>query len=69
MTESGLTATTQDATLASIIDKLEKISGLPVVDQNNQVLGVITRKVRFSCNTALCGALCKLELAQTIQLP
>lgn len=45
MTEAGLKATTGEATVASITAKLDTVSGLPVVDSQNAVLGVITRKV------------------------
>ena len=61
MTESGLTATTQDATLGSIIDKFDRVSGLPVVGQENQVLGVITRKARHhnAHETAIPDSFCR----------
>ena len=45
MTETGLTATTPQASVASIVDKFDRVSGLPVVDGQNLVMGVITRKV------------------------
>jgi CBS domain-containing protein len=46
MTEVGLKATTAEATLESVVPLLENVSGLPVVDEDNKVVGVITRKVR-----------------------
>lgn len=45
MTEVGLKATTADATLESVVPLLDSVSGLPVVDDENKVVGVITRKV------------------------
>lgn len=45
MTEVGLKATTPEASLDSIVPLLENVTGLPVVDGENKVIGVITRKV------------------------
>lgn len=45
MTETGLKATGDEAMLNSILDSFDRVSGLPVVDSENKVLGVITRKV------------------------
>jgi predicted transcriptional regulator len=45
MTEIGLKATTPEATLESIVPLLDNVTGLPVVDEDNKVVGVITRKV------------------------
>eukprot|EP00884_Botryococcus_braunii_P019413 jgi/Botrbrau1/6155/Bobra.331_2s0045.1 len=44
MTEVGVKATTPDATLESIVPLLDNVTGLPVVDEDNKVVGVITRK-------------------------
>lgn len=44
--------------LEDIMPKLNKVSGLPVVDANNRVIGVISRKVRLYC--AACCNWCLL---------
>jgi CBS domain-containing protein len=43
--DTVLTAKTNDR-LEDIIPALNKVSGLPVVDANGRVIGVISRKVR-----------------------
>ena len=42
-----LTAKTNEK-LEDIIPRLNTVSGLPVVDANNRVIGVISRKVSFN---------------------
>ncbi|KAG2427665.1 hypothetical protein HXX76_012314 [Chlamydomonas incerta] len=40
----GILTTTPDVTLAAIIPKLNKVTGLPVLDGDGKVVGVISRK-------------------------
>lgn len=63
MTEVGLKATTAEASLDSIVPLLENVTGLPVVDGENKVVGVITRKVRIINYDSLefCPAFCVLR--------
>jgi hypothetical protein len=47
--------------LEDLIPKLNQVSGLPVVDVNNRVIGVISRKVRYGCTAMAihrCSASC-----------
>lgn len=47
--DAVLTAKTSER-LEDLIPRLNKVSGLPVVDANNRVIGVVSRKVgRCAC--------------------
>jgi CBS domain-containing protein len=45
MAAKNLRSTQPDSTLRSADSKLDKVTGLPVVDENNVVVGVISKKV------------------------
>jgi CBS-domain-containing membrane protein len=49
--DTVLTAKTTER-LEDLIPKLNKVSGLPVVDVNNRVIGVISRKVSCGCTAS-----------------
>jgi hypothetical protein len=52
--DAVLTAKTSQ-TLQDLIPLLNKVSGLPVVDANNRVIGVISRKVCAGCVCVCVG--------------
>lgn len=52
--ETVLTAKTTER-LEDIIPRLNKVSGLPVVDASNRVIGVISRKVSPKCCAVVCS--------------
>lgn len=59
--ERGVLSCTPAETLESIIPRLSKVTGLPVLNEQGKVVGVISRKVNGPGLSREAGWLCALS--------